>query len=228
MMYLNILLSAIHPIGECEYSLVYFWARFCGSIKAAVEPVHSPPTDLEIFYHRLLLHPVLFLSLRFDSTDLWILQWIQRDPGPFDFSRLTALSITTVSVLRWPRMAPVLQTIQIHEFDYDVCLPSAFEITLAQILCMESATDALPTLTASSGIRQIVAAISFQSPQINRCGRLDSCVANLALQHLPTVGLEMDAEQYAHYLPEFPQLNSKNLVTVLLIFLNHLHRLIRA
>jgi hypothetical protein len=159
--------------------------------------------------------------------------WLKQGHSPLDLSRLVVLSVTDASVLRWSRMAPAFQTIQALDVPSSVRFPrllsdttltnfeqDTLDLSLFPNLLFlriefgyeQPAVDALETIKTSSCIQQIV------FPHFNRrfCGQLDSLVADLSVGHLPRVGLEMDIDAYNVYVPYFPRLRAKNLVSMAL------------
>jgi hypothetical protein len=159
--------------------------------------------------------------------------WLKQGHSPLDLSRLVVLSVTTASVLRWSRMAPAFQTIQALDVPHSVRFPRRLsdmalinfeQDTLDQSLfpnllflriefCYEQPeVDTLETITTSSCIQQIV----FSQIDRRFWGQLDSRVADLSMGHLSKVGLEMDIDAYNLYVPCFPRLHAKNLVSIAL------------
>jgi hypothetical protein len=161
--------------------------------------------------------------------------WLKQDHSPLDLSRLVVLSVTEASVLCWPRMMPAFQTLHaldvltsvrfprllsdttLTNFEQDTLDLSLFPNLLFLRIGFDykqPVVDTFKTITTSSCIQQIV--FSHIRRYTQSCGQLDSLVADLSMGHLPRVGLEMDIDAYNAYVPYFPRLHAKNLVSIAL------------
>ncbi|KAJ7821196.1 hypothetical protein B0H14DRAFT_2831893 [Mycena olivaceomarginata] len=139
-----------------------------------------------------------------------IRDWLEHDLCPLDFSRLTVLSVgTDTSVFRWPRMLPAHQTIQALEF---TSLSSNLFLSM-RVYFASKAIATLSTITPASRIQQI--GFVVKHPSSDTCAQLDSSVADLPLEHPPSLGLEMDVGTYGVWAPYFPRLKSQNRVCCL-------------
>ncbi|KAJ6520934.1 hypothetical protein DFH09DRAFT_1193690 [Mycena vulgaris] len=146
--------------------------------------------------------PIMLESLRLDRIN----RWLMHDFCPFDFSRLTVLSIHDTSVIGWKRMAPALRTIEALNVEY---AEEALDLSLFPRLSFlrisnprkDEILATLSTITSSSRVRQIVLSFGFINPDV--CDQFD-------VKHIPTVGFLMDTEAYSHSTPFFPRLTSQN------------------
>ncbi|KAF7352705.1 hypothetical protein MVEN_01236500 [Mycena venus] len=149
--------------------------------------------------------------------------WLNDALCPFDISQLAVLSFGIHnSVLDWRRIEPAFQTIQALEFTIsdkrdqgvvaDLSLFPNLLFLRMQIHGLDAtrALSTLSTLTPSSRICQNV--FHIPTPTSENCGQLHFKVAGLSLQHLQTVGLEMDPKLYDRWAKTFPRLRSRNLL----------------
>ncbi|KAF7366718.1 hypothetical protein MSAN_00929900 [Mycena sanguinolenta] len=158
-------------------------------------------------------------------------EWLNHDLCPFDFSQLAVLSVTNPTLLGIgrSRMIPALQTIRALEFNIgmffdenqliDLSLFSNLQFLRISFYCHPHLTaialDTLSTLVISSAIRHIV--MSFWPTNIDAhwqavYDQFDSKIDGLQLQHLLSVGLEMDVQDYTCMAEFFPRLHSRNLL----------------
>ncbi|KAJ6463925.1 hypothetical protein C8R45DRAFT_1024622 [Mycena sanguinolenta] len=174
--------------------------------------------------------PVALRSLKLDMYSFnGVDEWLSHDFCPFDFSQLAVLSVTDPTLLgiRQPRTIPALQTIQALDFNIgissdqeafiDLSLFSNLQFLRISFYCQSHliaiALQTLSTFTVSSPIRDIV--ISFSPANTNAqtiCDQFDSKIASLPLQHLWSVGFEINIGYYTWLADFFPRLQSRNLV----------------
>ncbi|KAJ6463926.1 hypothetical protein C8R45DRAFT_1220042 [Mycena sanguinolenta] len=170
--------------------------------------------------------PVALKSLKLDIYSIdGVDEWLNHENCPFDFSQLAVFSVTDTALLgiRRSRMIPALQTIQALDFNIadqeafiDLSLFSNLQflrISFFRHQVIAIALQTLSTITVSSPIRDIV--ISFSPANFDAqtiCDQFDSKVASLPLQHLRSVGLEIDIGHYTWLADFFPRLQSRNLL----------------
>ncbi|KAF7355359.1 hypothetical protein MSAN_01452500 [Mycena sanguinolenta] len=156
-------------------------------------------------------------SLRVDRVDS-LSDWLTDDGScPFDLSQLAILSVKydiSKLVLEWPRMTPSFQTLEALEFDGrdEINLSLLPNLLFLRIQQRHSASfpSILSTITVSSRIQQIVLSIVYLT--VNQCDELDYLLAKLPMRYPPTVGLEMNVEEYTRWAESFPRLHSRLLL----------------
>ncbi|KAJ6555362.1 hypothetical protein DFH09DRAFT_1165247 [Mycena vulgaris] len=163
-------------------------------------PGHSsPPIQLESFQI---------------AQEECVSEWLTHDLCPFDFSNLKALSLyTETDILRLPKFAPALQTIETLDFvttdNYiPIDLSSLPNLSLLRIFVPSAAMwpvvhSTIAAVAPSSAIRRIV--ISFDITVNMDSMDLDATPTALTGDHPPTVELEMSELTYINTAPYFRQ-----------------------
>ncbi|KAJ7457851.1 hypothetical protein FB451DRAFT_1564154 [Mycena latifolia] len=182
---------------------LHIWDR-CSPI-----PTRSAPIALESLW---------ILTLRYMS------EWLMHDLYPLDISHLKLLSLdrATDQLLRWPKFAPALRTIEILDFAASfntnvVDLSSLPNLVLVRIAVADDgclmALDALSTISTPNCIRKIVIHGGFLDRLC--CEQLDCKLASLPVHSGPTVEFEMDSIWGGLTIDDvhqyFPQMASRNL-----------------
>ncbi|KAJ7487026.1 hypothetical protein FB451DRAFT_1363172 [Mycena latifolia] len=171
-------------------------------------------------------------SLRLRALD-YVRNWVLDDLSPLDFSRPKAFSVgrSYKELLRSPKLAPALRTIEVLDLLVDVCTSSYAWYRIVHAMpgtlpissnsppsptspaAVENALDILSALAAPSRVRTIM----IQSrPRLSpdQCEKLDAVLVSLPVYTLPQVELEVARFYWPNTAKSFPRLASLNLLHV--------------
>lgn len=178
--------------------------------------------------------------------------WFTHPWCPLDFSGLKAISISdNTDIIRWQKIQPALQTIEVLDFLAYVCPPppvrreprdlthihpkhvkptidlsSLPNLALLRINIFPDQagpliSGTLATIAPTNCIRKIIISPTFSTRDRTHWQQLDRILVSLPAGHIPVVEFQMRAKKYDRLVAFLPHMSAKNMVGALFIFMSH-------
>ncbi|KAJ6587471.1 hypothetical protein DFH09DRAFT_1359192 [Mycena vulgaris] len=189
---------------HCSPNLKHLHLRCWNGSSDPVHPIRRGP-------------PIFLESLRLDREG--VDNWLTHDLCQFDFSCLLVLALNVpASLVAWKPMIPgsiKALSFTVAAIGHTIDLAPFANLTLLRVhmywFSHQVALTILDTLAPSSHLRKI--ALSFANvPNEAVCEEIDSRIADLRIQHLPIVELEMPIAQFTQSAPYFSRSISRNML----------------
>ncbi|KAJ7721824.1 hypothetical protein DFH07DRAFT_857408 [Mycena maculata] len=208
---------------ECSFpdfvTFVQIWGRCSPSItKISLGSCHILDDYEEIPPYSTA--PVNVEYLRFTSMDEGIGYWLRQDICPLNLSCLRVLSVGQhTDVLRWPRLASSLRTLEALEFNIPQLNESIDFSLFPELSCVRvcvfagrapwsKALDTFSTISPSNCLSNVTIFGFFDQ---GGCEKLDSVLSQRLVHPWTTVELQPKNNRL-NPIPYFPQLNSRNML----------------